>query len=117
MNAKQRGFVARMLIGPAERRAENTLFVQDSPALPAATAEIMTKACASGQSSVIDRSICATCPGGISLLSRASAPPVSLIDGRPPGKLTTPMSRHHTPWRIPVPSAFEHASLAAKRLA
>jgi hypothetical protein len=33
---------------------------QAAPALPAATAEIMTKACASGQSSVMERSIWAT---------------------------------------------------------
>ena len=37
--------------------------------------------------------------------------------GRPDGRLTTPMSRHHTPARNPVPSALAQASLAAKRLA
>ena len=50
----------------------------------AATTEIMTKACASGQSSVIDRSIRATWPSGTSPFNLASAPPVSCIDGRPP---------------------------------
>ena len=34
--------------------------------LPGTTAEIMTKACASGQSSVIDRSIRASNPSGVS---------------------------------------------------
>ena len=40
------------------------------------------------------------------------APPVSAMVGRPDGRLTTPISRHQTPERIPVPSAFEQASLA-----
>ena len=56
-------------------------------------------------------------PGGVSAPSRASAPPVNRMVGRPPGRLTTPMSRHQTPRRIPVPSALEQASLAANRLA
>ncbi len=50
-------------------------------------------------------------------LSRASAPPVSFMVGRPDGRLTTPMSRQNTPLRKPVPSALAQASLAAKRLA
>ena len=62
-------------------------------------------------------SILASQPGGVSACRRLSAPPVSCSVGRPPGRLTTPMSRHQTPPRSPVPSAFEHASLAAKRLA
>jgi hypothetical protein len=49
--------------------------------------------------------------------SRASAPPVSFIVGRPPERLMTPMSRQKTPRLSPVPSALAHASLAAKRLA
>ena len=56
-------------------------------------------------------------PAGVRASSRAFAPPVSAMVGRPPGRLTTPMSRHQTPWRIPVPSALEQASLAANRLA
>ena len=43
------------------------------------------------------RSIRASWPGGVSLASRAAAPPVSFMVGRPDGRLTTPMSRHHTP--------------------
>ena len=40
------------------------------------------------------------------------------FQGRPaPGRFTTPISRHHTPARSPVPSALAQASLAAKRLA
>src|SRR6266403_2376894 len=85
--------------------------------LPGLTAEIMTKACAIGQSSVMLRSIRASWPGGISASSCASAPPVSCMVGRPPGRFTTPISRHQTPLRIPVPSALEQASLAANRLA
>src|SRR5436305_1567579 len=83
----------------------------------AGTAEIITKACARGYSSVIVTWIFATHPAGVSLASRAAAPPVSFMVGRPDGRLTTPMSRHHTPARIPVPSALAQASLAANRFA
>ena len=41
----------------------------------------MTKACASGQSSVIDRSIRASWPGGVRALSLACAPPVNFMVG------------------------------------
>src|SRR3977135_3268626 len=44
--------------------------------LPGLTAEIMTKACAIGQSSVMLRSIRASWPGGVSASGRASAPPL-----------------------------------------
>jgi hypothetical protein len=37
--------------------------------------------------------------------------------GLPFGRFTTPMSRQNTPSEMPLPSAFEQASLAAKRLA
>jgi len=42
------------------------------------TAEMTTMACASGKSSVIDRSIWAQCAAGVNSLNRASAPPVEL---------------------------------------
>ena len=69
----------------------------DGSGFAGGTAEIMTKACASGQSSVMLRSIRASYPGGVSSSSRASAPPVRCMVGRPPGRFTTPMSRHQTP--------------------
>src|SRR6185295_19859978 len=50
------------------------------------TAEITTKACAIGNSSVIVRSIRTSCPAGVSASSRRSAPPVSFMVGRPPGR-------------------------------
>src|SRR5580698_1216178 len=58
---------------PASRAkpASARLAAQD---LPAGTAEIMTKACASGQSSVMERSIRASNPSGVRASSRASAP-------------------------------------------
>ena len=56
-------------------------------------------------------------PAGVIACKRAKAPPVSFMVGRPPGRLTTPMSRQNTPRRKPVPSALAQASLAAKRLA
>ena len=48
-------------------------------------------------------------PAGVMALSRASAPPVSFMVGRPDGRLTTPMSRQNTPARRPVPSALAQA--------
>ena len=54
---------------------------------------------------------------GYSHYSIPLSPPLSFMVGRPPGRFTTPMSRHQTPRRIPVPSALEQASLAANRLA
>ena len=42
---------------------------------------------------------------------------VSVIVGFPDGRLVTPISRQNTPLRNPVPSAFEQASLEAKRFA
>src|SRR6185312_15118138 len=83
----------------------------------ARVAEIITIACAVGPSSVKETSIRATQPAGVIDLRRASAPPVSVIVGRPPARFTTPISRQKTPARRPVPSALEHASFAAKRLA
>src|SRR5436305_15212228 len=80
-------------------------------------AEIMTRACATGPSSVIVTSIRASQPGGVIASSRLRAPPVSSIVGRPDGRLTTPMSRQKTPPAIPVPRALAQASLAANRLA
>src|SRR5262245_60950790 len=80
-------------------------------------AEIITMAWAVGPSSVRDNSIIASHPTGVIALSRASAPPVSFIVGRPEGRLITPMSRQNTPLRKPVPRALAQASLAAKRLA
>ena len=47
----------------------------------------------------------------------ALAPASSLKVGAPDGALTTPMSFMNTPRLKPVPTAFEKASLAAKRLA
>src|SRR4051812_5139657 len=81
------------------------------------TALMTTSACAIGPSSVMVRSIRASQPSGVIAASRASAPPVSAMVGRPEGRLITPMSRHQTPDLIPVPSALAQASLAAKRLA
>src|SRR5437764_2692317 len=82
---------------------------------PRGTAEITTTACAIGPSSVRVTSMRASQFAGVIALSRASAPPVSAMVGRPEGKLITPMSRQNTPARRPVPSALSHASLAAKR--
>src|SRR6185312_7773147 len=91
------------------------------PACPdyfaAGTAVMTTIACAVGPSSVSDTSIWALHPGGVIAASRASAPPVNFMVGRPEGRLITPMSRQNTPRRNPVPSALAQASLAAKRLA
>ena len=56
-------------------------------------------------------------PSGVIDRSRARAPPVSRMVGRPPGKLTISMSRQKTPWLMPVPRALAQASLAAKRRA
>src|SRR4051794_36592661 len=56
-------------------------------------------------------------PSGASASSRALAPPPSCSVGAPDGRLTTPMSFMNTPRLKPVPTAFEKASLAAKRLA
>ena len=81
------------------------------------TAEIMTTACASGESSVIVRLICGTIPSGMSDSNCSFAPPVSAIVGLPDLRFTTPRSRQKTPCRKPVPNAFEQASFAAKRLA
>ena len=55
--------------------------------------------------------------GGVMAFSRSAAPPVRRMVGRPPGRFTTSMSRQNTPRLMPVPSAFEQASLAAKRRA
>src|ERR1700684_4373632 len=82
-----------------------------------ANAEMITKALAVGPSSVIVRSIRASYPAGVMAARRRLAPPVSSMVGRPEDRFTTPISRHHTPARNPVPSAFAHASLAANRLA
>ena len=79
--------------------------------------EITTNAWAIGPSSVMVKSMRGSQPAGVMALSRASAPPVSFMVGRPDGRLTTPMSRQNTPARRPVPSALAQASLAAKRLA
>ncbi len=65
------------------------------------TAEITTSACAIGPSSVMVTSMRASQPGGVIACSRASAPPVSFMVGRPDGRLTTPMSRQNTPARRP----------------
>jgi hypothetical protein len=46
-----------------------------------------------------------------------AAPFSSRSVGAPEGRFTTPMSFMYTPWKNPVPTAFENASLAAKRLA
>ena len=59
--------------------------------------EMTTKAWAIGPSSVMVRSIRASQPAGVIACSRASAPPVSCMVGRPDGRLTTPMSRQNTP--------------------
>ena len=69
---------------------------------------------ASGNSSVIVKSICACILAGVMAASRANAPLVSTMLGLPDGKLTTPISRQKTPCRSPVPSALAQASLAAK---
>src|SRR5262249_59945895 len=80
-------------------------------------AEIPATDCAIGPSSVTVTSRRASQPAGVMAWSRASAPPVSFMVGRPDGRLTTPMSRQNTPARRPVPRALAQASLAAKRLA
>src|SRR6185437_9897321 len=76
-----------------------------------------TISCANGKSSVMVKSIWAQWPAGVISSRRFKAPPVSFMLGLPPGRLTTPISLQNTPRRSPVPRAFEHASLAAKRLA
>ena len=83
----------------------------------AGTAEMTTMACASGKSSVSERSTRGSSPCGVMHLSCSAAPPVSAMVGWPERMLTTPMSRQKTPRRMPVPSALAQASLAAKRLA
>jgi len=52
MNGKRHGF-AGLAAPEAGRSMSGNARFQGVPALPVATAEIMTKACASGQSSVI----------------------------------------------------------------
>ena len=66
---------------------------------------------------VLRRPTIAAWPGGVIAASRSTAPPVRRMVGRPPGRLTTSMSRQNTPRLMPVPRAFEQASLAAKRRA
>src|SRR5215813_6360123 len=100
-----------------QRRKADLLTPQGGHEDPSGTAEITTNAWASGPSSVTVTSMRASWPAGVIALRRSSAPPVSFIVGRPEGRLTTPMSRQNTPALSPVPSAFAHASLAAKRLA
>ncbi len=56
-------------------------------------------------------------PGGVIAASRSAAHPVTAMTGCPVGRFVTAMSRHAIPMRNPVPSAFEHASFAAQRLA
>ena len=112
------GGAKRRLQEPARRRDEFFIAaIQGAQPAPMATAEMITKACAIGPSSVMVRSMRASKPLGVIASRRRLAPPVSSMVGRPDGRLTTPMSRHHTPARSPVPSALAQASLAAKRLA
>ena len=59
----------------------------------------------------------ATWPSGTIASRRYFAPPVSASVGAPEGAFTTPTSFMNTPALKPVPTAFENASLAAKRLA
>ena len=66
-----------------------------------ATASMMTKACASGHSSVMVRWMTGDIPAGTIAASRSAAPPVSAMVGLPERRLTTPMSRQNTPWRKP----------------
>src|SRR5581483_5827540 len=87
------------------------------PSAVPAMALMMTIAWARGYSSVKVRSICGDIPAGVISFRRASAPPVNAMLGLPPLRLMTPMSLQNTPRRRPVPSALEHASLAANRFA
>src|SRR5262245_22449480 len=108
---------SRAAMKPAGRRPVNPPQRRSQDAAPSGTAEMMTMAWAWGNSSVMVRSICAFMPSGTMDCSRCAAPPVSTSVGLPVGRFTTPMSRQNTPWFMPVPSALEQASLAAKRLA
>src|SRR6516165_9626487 len=58
-------------------------------------AEMITKACAYGHSSLSARAICGTWPAGVMSSSRRNAPPVKRNVGLPDGRLTTPMSKEH----------------------
>src|SRR5271166_1042992 len=92
-------------------------YARPIPNSDAGRAVMITTAWASGGSSVNVTSSRAVIPSGVISSSRRKAPPVSRMQGCPEAKLTTPRSRQNTPWRNPVPSAFEQASLAANRRA
>ena len=99
------------------------VFLPTVPFLPKAavystgTASMITKACASGKSSVIVRWIDGPVTGRQQLRQPRGRAAGQVMVGLPPGRLTTPMSRQNTPCAMPVPSALAQASLAAKRLA
>jgi hypothetical protein len=76
-----------------------------------------TKACASGGSSDRLRSTRGAIPAGVNQANRSAATPLKTIRGLPDGSLPTASSRQATPNLVPSPSAFQTASLAAKRLA
>src|SRR4051812_35318927 len=83
---------------------------EDSLTAHNGSAEIITCASASVDSSVSDTCSTACMPGGVIDFSRVSAAPCSVRPGAPLPSLTISMSCHVMPW-MPVPSALAQASL------